>query len=174
MSKGEVNMSDYAVSSIVASADSHEDKKLTFVVAGVTYGIDISFVRQIRFGVSKITRIPQQPVYVKGVVNLRGQIVPIIDMHLRFNKPPVEYHDRTCAIILNIDNIVVGIIVDAVTEVINISEKDIAVVPEFDQGIKQDFVKGIAKINENVIIILEAYEIIKHDKETYNNVVSKK
>ena len=173
MSKGEVNLSSNTVSSIVESVDSNEGKRLTFMVAGVTYGIDISFVRQIRFGVSKITKIPQQPIYVKGVVNLRGQIVPIIDMHLRFNKEPVEYHDRTCAIILNINNIVVGIIVDAVTEVINISEEDIAVVPEFDNGIKQDFVKGVAKINDKVIIILEEQEIIKHDKETYNNVVSK-
>ena len=169
---GELDLSSNVVSAIVDSIDSHEGKRLTFVVADVNYGIDIGHVRQI-IGVQKITRIPQQPAYVKGVINLRGQIVPIIDMRLRFNKEEVEYDDRTCTIILNIEDIVVGIVVDRVSEVINIADENIAVVPDFDNGIRQDFVKGIAKINEKVVIILEGTEIIKHDKETYNNVMSK-
>ena len=116
--------------------------------------------------------MPKQPAYVKGIINLRGQIIPIICIRQRFKEDEIPYDDRTCIIILDVNDITIGIIVDRVTEVVNIKEDDIAAVPEFDNGIENNFIKGVVKINGKIIILLNSNEIIKHDKASYNNVTA--
>jgi purine-binding chemotaxis protein CheW len=111
-----------------------------------------------------ITAIPDTPVYLKGIISLRGKIIPVIDMRLKFRKEPVQYNDRTCIIILNIDGIQVGLIVDKVAEVLNIKDEDIESPPDLNLSIKNRYLKGIGKIGEYLALILDCRKILADDE----------
>ena len=135
-------------------------KNLTFVVNNETYGIDIKYVRQI-IGVQKITTIPNQPKYLKGVINLRGEIVPVMDVSLRFGKDEIAFDDRTCFIVVDIDNTTVGLIVERVSEVIVLNDENISDPPDFNNEMSNRFVRGIGKIGDEVYILLNSSELLK-------------
>lgn len=140
--------------------NTQKGKNLTFIVNNETYGIDIKYVRQI-IGVQKITTIPNQPKYLKGVINLRGEIVPVMDVSLRFGKDEIAFDDRTCFIVVDIDNTTVGLIVERVSEVIVLNDENISDPPDFNNDMSNRFVRGIGKIGDEVYILLNSSELLK-------------
>lgn len=139
-----------------------EDKYLTFSLGDDQYGLDIQFVDDI-IGVQDITKVPNQPSYLMGVINLRGIIIPVIDIRMRFNKPFRTYDDRTCIIVVNVEDAAVGIVVDTVLEVVNIEDELIAEPPSFESSTEVQYMKGIGQYNNQIIIIIDCYELIKEE-----------
>jgi len=131
---------------------------LTFIVANEEYGVDILRVQEIK-GWDKVTPLPNTPEYIKGVINLRGTIVPIIDLRQRFGLEQVSYGPTTVVIMLNVvsarGNRIVGIVVDAVSEVYNVAAADLKPAPEMGQGIGSDVVRGLATVESKMIILLD-------------------
>jgi purine-binding chemotaxis protein CheW len=119
------------------------------------YGIDISSVMEI-IGMQKITRMPEQPDYVNGVINLRGRIIPTIDVRSRFGRERVEYDERTCIIVVDVQESMVGLIVDRVDEVTSVADDKIAEPPRLNKDFKSGYVKGIAKLETKIIMLLES------------------
>lgn len=151
--------------------DIHLNKYLSFHIGDKLYGIEIKNITDI-IELQKITEVPDMPDYIKGVINLRGKIIPVMDMRLRLNKEEKEYDDRTCIININIDNVTVGLIVDTVSEVLRIPQEMIAKPPDFHSDETNNrFVNGIGKLeDENVVIILSEKHVlyaedIKHVKQ---------
>ncbi len=128
---------------------------LTFILDEEYYGIDISSVIEI-IGIQKITQLPQQPDYVNGVINLRGRIIPALDVRTRFNKKRIEYDERTCIIVVDVKDTMVGFIVDRVDEVMTISDESISEPPRFNEDFKGRYVQGIARVEDNIIMLLES------------------
>jgi len=145
-------------SSDQSTADSREGKYLTFSVGDESYGIGILKVKEI-IGVMRITPVPQTPSHVRGVINLRGKVIPIIDFRLRFGMSETDYTERTCIIVVEIDSssgrIHIGIIVDSVAEVMNIKGSDIEDTPCFGNAADTDYILGVAKTAGKVIILLD-------------------
>lgn len=134
--------------------DSQEGKYLAFHVGNEEYGIEIRYVTEI-IGLQKITDLPDMPDFVKGVINLRGKVIPVIDVRLRFGFEKREYDERTCIIVTNIDDVAVGLIVDSVAEVLDIPEKNVDPPPRVQKGSESRYIKGLGKVGEDVKIILE-------------------
>ena len=135
-----------------------EGKYLTFSLANEEYGIGILKVKEI-IGMITITSVPQTPPHVKGVINLRGKVIPVIDLRLKFGMPNMEYTERTCIIVIEITkdngNILVGILVDSVSEVLNIKGADIEDTPNFGARLNTDYILGMAKAGEKIKILLD-------------------
>lgn len=132
---------------------------LTFLLAGEEYGVDILRVQEIK-GWDSVTPIPNTPKYIRGVINLRGTIVPIIDLRLRFNLEQLEYGPTTVVIMLKVmsDNKqsrTMGIVVDGVSDVYNMPDDQIKPSPDFGTAVETDFVKGLATVNEKMVIIVD-------------------
>jgi purine-binding chemotaxis protein CheW len=139
--------------------DAQEDKFLTFPLADEEYGIDIRHVTEI-VGIQNITGLPDAPPYVRGVINLRGKVIPVIDVRLRFAMDAREYDDRTCVVVVDIDGLSVGLIVDSVSEVLDIPAGNIEQTPKVKNGQASPFVKGLAKVGEDVKILLNIQSLI--------------
>jgi len=134
------------------------DQYLTFIMENEEYGVDILRVQEIR-GWDTVTTIPNTPDYIKGVMNLRGTIVPIIDLRERFGLTSIEYSATTVVIVLKVigDNDserIMGIVVDAVSDVYNVNQAEIKEPPDFGSVVSIDFVKGLATVSDKMIIIL--------------------
>ncbi len=140
-----------------------EGKYLTFSLAGEEYGIGILKVREI-IGMMSITPVPQTPDFVKGVVNLRGKVIPVIDLRLRFGLDATAYTERTCIIVVEIQGdsgaVPMGIVVDAVSEVLNIRGADIENTPTFGVKLNTDFILGMAKTDGGVKILLDIDRVL--------------
>ncbi|WXR62203.1 chemotaxis protein CheW [Peptostreptococcaceae bacterium AGR-M142] len=143
----------------VVTEDDNKDKYLNFTIDNSDYAIFIGFVSEI-VGMLPITEVPNQEEFIRGVVNLRGQIKPVMDVRKKFNKSDVEYDDRACIIIVDIEDFSVGLIVDTVKEVLLISESEIAVPPEFKKDIVDTYVSGIGQIKDETKIILDCKKLI--------------
>ena len=134
------------------------DQYLTFILAGEEYGVDILRVQEIK-GWDDVTPIPNTPDYVKGVINLRGAIIPIVDLRQRFGMSELEYGPTTVMIILKVQNDererIMGVVVDAVSEVYNINGTELQPPPEFGGVIKTEFLRGLASVEEKMIIVLD-------------------
>ncbi|WP_054846980.1 chemotaxis protein CheW [Acetivibrio straminisolvens] len=143
--------------------DTQKDKFLTFVLGKESYGIEIKNVTEI-IGIQPITEVPELPDYIRGIVNLRGKIIPVVDMRLRFKKQFRDYNERTCIIVVNIRNASVGLIVDSVSEVIGIQEEDIVSPPDMNQGLSNKYIKGIAKVESEVKLLLDCNELLSKDE----------
>lgn len=143
--------------------DTQKNKFLTFAVGNEVYGIEIKYVKEI-IGIQQITQIPEVPDYVKGIINLRGKIIPVIDVRLKFKKEPIEYSDRTCIIVIDIQTLSVGFIVDNVAEVLVIPEENIVPPPENRTGFSNRYIKGIGKIGSDVKLILECEKLMSDDE----------
>lgn len=143
--------------------DTQRGKYLTFQLGNEVFGIEIKFVTEI-IGMQAITYVPEVPDYVKGIINLRGQIIPVIDMRIKFKKEPMEYNDRTCIIVINIADTSIGFIVDSVSEVMNISDDNIVPPPNYKTGFKNKYIKGIGKDGKDVKLLLDCQKIISEDE----------
>lgn len=137
-----------------------ENKYLMCKLGNEVYGIDIKHVTDI-IELQKITEVPDMPDYVKGVINLRGQVIPVIDMRLRFRMQEREYDDRTVITVVQIQNNSIGFIIDTATEVQDIPEKDIDPPPKFqgDES-KQKYIFGLGKVESDVIILLDIERLV--------------
>ena len=111
-----------------------------------------------------ITKVPEVPPYVKGIINLRGKIIPVIDVRLKFGKEPIEYDDRTCIVVININEVSVGLIVDKVDEVLNIDDDGIAAPPSSKTGFENRYIKGIGKADNQVQLLLDCEKLLKTDE----------
>ena len=136
---------------------------LTFWIDGQLYGISIEQVMQI-IGVQKIVPMPQYPPYAKGIVNLRGDIIPVIDVRLRFHIAQAEYTERTCIIICSFNDMRVGFIVDAVDEVATIGENERTSAPDIAVGNHERFVTGIGKLSNKIILLLNIERVIRKEE----------
>ncbi|MDH5297798.1 MAG: chemotaxis protein CheW, partial [Desulfobulbaceae bacterium] len=126
--------------------DTMKDKYLTFHLAGEDYGLDIAFVTEI-IGIQRITEVPDMPDFVKGVINLRGKVIPVMDVRLRFHLPAREYDERTCIVVVDINGTAVGLVVDQVNEVADIPEEQVEPPPRTTKGESSRFLKGMGKMD---------------------------
>lgn len=132
---------------------------LTFRLDQEEYGIDILKVQEIR-GYEPPTRIAHAPEFIKGVVNLRGTIIPIVDMRLKFNCSQAEYNDFTVVIILNLCNRVVGIVVDSVSDVMELAPDNIRAAPDIESVIENDCILGLGSVGERMLILLDIEKLM--------------
>lgn len=139
------------------------NKYLTFSVDKEVFGLDIRHVDDI-IGIQDITLVPEQPEYIKGVINLRGKIIPTMDVRARFKKEAREYDDRTCIVVLNMHNTSVGVIVDRVVEVIDIDEEQIAEPPRFSDDYQSHYISGIGKIDSEIAMLLDCNKLLNYDQ----------
>lgn len=143
--------------------DTLRGKYLIFSMGSELYGMEIRHITEI-IGIQPITEIPDMPDYVKGVTNLRGKIIPVMDARLRFKKAVREYDDRTCIIVLDTNGLSIGLIVDSVAEVLTMSEEDIAPPPEINKDGRK-YIKGIGKAGGTVKLLLDCQKLLT-DNET--------
>lgn len=140
-----------------------EGKYLTFTLAGEEYGIGILKIKEI-IGMMPITTVPQTPEFFKGVINLRGMVIPVMDLRLKFGLKAMEYNERTCIVVVEMEGcsekVQIGIVVDAVSEVLNIVEKDIEETPAFGTRQKTDYILGMAKMEGGVKILLDIDSVL--------------
>lgn len=139
--------------------DTQKGKYLTFALGLEQYAIEIRHVVDI-IGIQEITQVPHQPEYVMGVINLRGKIIPTMDVRRRFNKEAIAYNERTCIIVVELNSISVGLIVDTVLEVIAIPDDQIAEPPAFNSDFKNKFILGIGKVQNEIIILLDCHKLL--------------
>jgi len=143
-----------------------EQEYLTFILQGEEYGVDILCVQEIRVW-SSVTQLPNKPSYIKGVINLRGVIIPIIDLRIRFGHPTLEYSEQTVTIILRQQTqsktSVVGIVVDSVSDVYKFNLNAIRKAPEFGNQIEKCFLKGLASVDDKLIILLDSNALLNED-----------
>jgi len=143
--------------------DTQKGRYLTFSLDRETYGIEIRYVTEI-IGIQTITEIPELPDYVKGIINLRGKIIPVMDVRLRFRKEPKEYNDRTCIIVIDINNVTIGLIVDSVSEVLTIPDQDIVEPPQMSKGYNNRYIKNIGKVGNDVKLLLDCDKLLSEDE----------
>ena len=150
--------------------DTQKDKYLTFRIASEDYGIAIANVTEI-IGIQSITEIPEMADYIKGVINLRGKVIPVMDIRLRFKLPPREYDERTCIVVVEIDGTSVGLVVDTVNEVVDIPEEQVEPAPKSKRK-GGSYIQGIGKIGQEVKILLDINSILYEDElETISQAV---
>ncbi len=147
----------------VLEEDTQHGRFLTFTLEEEVYGIEIKYVTEI-IGMQSITKVPEVPEYVKGIINLRGKIIPVIDVRLKFGKKPIEYDDRTCIVVIDIIEVSVGLIVDNVDEVLTIGDQDIATPPANKTGFENKYIKGIGKSGNKVQLLLDCEKLLKTDE----------
>ncbi|HEX3023519.1 MAG TPA: chemotaxis protein CheW [Lachnospiraceae bacterium] len=138
--------------------DTQKGRFLTFQVSNEVYGIEIKYVTEI-IGIQPITEVPELPEYIKGIMNLRGKIIPLMDVRLRFRKPWVAYNDRTCVVVIDIDSLSIGLVVDHVSEVLSILDEDIVPPPDIRNGGNR-FIKGIGKVGNEVKLLLDCDRLL--------------
>ncbi|NTW05839.1 MAG: purine-binding chemotaxis protein CheW [Peptococcaceae bacterium] len=148
--------------------DTMKGKYLTFSLGSEYYGIEIKYVTEI-IGIQTITEVPDMPEYIKGIINLRGKIIPVMDVRLRFKKAPREYNDRTCVIVIDIKDISIGLIVDMVAEVTNIPDTEIVDPPDVSKG-ENRYINGIGKVAGEVKLLLDCFRLLdEEDAESLSN-----
>ncbi|MGE5582304.1 MAG: chemotaxis protein CheW [Bacillota bacterium] len=142
-------------------------KFLTFMLGAESFGTPIRKVKEI-IGMMEITHIPKTQGYIKGVINLRGKIIPVMDLRLKFGMAEKEYNDRTCIMIMEVFSgqagQLIGVVVDAVTEVVNIQAGEIEPPPEYGTGIEGDFLTGIGKLKDKVILLLNIEKVLSREE----------
>ncbi|WMJ87669.1 chemotaxis protein CheW [Anaerocolumna sp. MB42-C2] len=149
-------------STVEMEEDTQKGRYLTFSLGKESYGIEIQYVMEI-IGIQSVTEIPEIPDYVKGIINLRGKIIPVMDVRLRFKKEEKSYNDRTCIIVVDIKNISIGLIVDGVSEVLTIPEQDIVDPPEVNKGFNR-YIKKIGKVGNEVKLLLDCDKLLSEDE----------
>jgi len=154
---------DQAVNAI----EQREGKYLTFTLVDEEYGIGILKIKEI-IRMMTVTTVPQTPEFVKGVINLRGKVIPVIDLRLKFGMEPMDYTERTCIIVVEIDGtagtVQIGIVVDSVSEVLNIKADEIEDTPTFGTRLNTDYILGMAKMEGGVKILLDINRVLKAEE----------
>ncbi|HWQ29991.1 MAG TPA: chemotaxis protein CheW [Negativicutes bacterium] len=152
-------MTELNMDSTDNSEDTQKGKFLTFLLGKEVYAVEIKYVIEI-IGIQPITEVPELPDYVKGIINLRGKIIPVMDIRLRFKKEPREYNDRTCIIVVEVAGILLGLIVDNISEVISIPDEEIVPPPEMNKGTENKYIRSIGKVGNNVKLILDCEKLM--------------
>jgi len=151
------------INQAVQDAEDREGKYLTFSLDNEEYGIGILKIKEI-IGMMPITPVPQTPAYVKGVINLRGKVIPVVDLRLKFGMDAMDYTERTCIIVVEIAStpgtIQIGIVVDSVSEVLTIKGDEIEDTPTFDSTFNSDYILGMAKMDGGVKILLDIHQVL--------------
>ena len=146
-----------------ASADARSGKYLTFQLATEEFGIRVLKVREI-MGIQEITAVPQTPAHIKGVINLRGKVVPVVDLRLKFGVAAADYTQRTCIIVTQVQGesgpVMMGIVVDGVSEVLNLTGAEIEDTPDFGEEISGSYLLGMAKVKGKVKILLDIDRVL--------------
>ncbi len=153
---------DEETDDIELDEDSQKDKFLTFLINGEGYGMDIRHITEI-IGIQKITPVPDMPDYVVGVINLRGTVIPIMNVRRRFGLPVKDYDPRTCIIVVNLNETSVGLIVDQVSEVLTMPEDCLEPPPRVSRGPNSRFIQGLGRVGDEARIILDAKKILYDD-----------
>ena len=151
------------------SVAGREGKYLTFSLAGEEYGIGILKVKEI-IGMMEITRVPQTPSYVKGVINLRGKVIPVIDLRQKFGLEAGEYTERTCVVVVEVlrdgGQVLIGSVVDSVSEVLNIKEGEIEETPDFGVEMDTQYLLGMAKAGGGIKLLLDIDSVLGSEELT--------
>jgi purine-binding chemotaxis protein CheW len=142
--------------------DTQRGRFLTFSLGKETYGIEIKYVTEI-IGIQAITELPELPEYIKGIINLRGKIIPVMDVRLRFRKNSRDYNDRTCIIVIDIMELSIGLIVDSVSEVLSIDDQDIVEPPQMNKGQHNKYIKNIGKVGNEVKLLLDCEKLLTEE-----------
>ena len=150
-----------AIENTVKTAESRAGKYLTFRLGREEFGIRVMQVREI-MGLLEITPVPHTPVHVKGVINLRGKVIPVVCLRSKFSLAPAEYTARTSIIVVQVDGgkLLAGVIVDAVSEVLNVAAGDIEDAPDFGSGSETSYLLGMAKIKNSIKILLDIDQVV--------------
>ncbi|MEJ2637209.1 MAG: chemotaxis protein CheW [Calditrichia bacterium] len=156
-------MAEERMAVVAEMEDTQQGKFLTFPIGKKDYAIAIRYVTEI-IGIQNITDLPDMPVYIKGVINLRGKVIPVIDVRLRFGKEERAYDERTCIVVVNISGMSVGLIVDSVREVLDIQEGMIDPPPSIRKGNESRYIQGLGKVNEEVKIVLDVNKLLFEDE----------
>jgi len=145
--------------------DTQKDKYLIFSIGKEYYGIDIKYVIEI-IGIEPITEVPELPNFIKGIINLRGKVIPVMDVRLKFKKKEKEYDDRTCIIVVEIENISIGLIIDRVIEVVSINEINISPPPRINSNKDNanKYIKGIGKIQNEVRLLIDCHKLLEEEE----------
>ena len=150
-------------SSTALKPDERAGKYLTFMIGKEEFGVGVLKVREI-MGIQDITAVPQTPPYLKGVINLRGKVIPVIDLRLKFGLPSIDYTQRTCIIVVQVKSgstsLLMGIVVDEVSEVLTMAASDIEDTPDFGANVETGYILGMAKIKGKVKILLDINEVL--------------
>ena len=158
-------MGEAAVEQVGMVIGNNEGKYLTFSLDSEEYGIGILKIKEI-IGMMEITPVPKTPEFVKGVINLRGKVIPVIDLRLRFGMSEDDYTERTCIIVVEVEGqigtILMGIVVDAVSEVMNIKGEDIEQTPNFGTKLNTEYILGMAKTDSKVRILLDIDKVLNN------------
>lgn len=147
----------------VTEEDTQKGRYMVFSIDNESYGIEIKYVTEI-IGIQTITEVPELPDYMKGIINLRGKIIPVMDIRLRFRKEPKEYNDRTCIIVVDIMDMSVGLIVDSVSEVVTINDTETSELPHINQRYNNRYVKNIGKIGSEVKLLLDCEKLLTEEE----------
>ena len=147
--------------------DTQHGRFLTFALGKESFGLEISYVTEI-IGIQPITQIPEVPEYFKGIINLRGKIIPVIDVRLKFHKNEIPYNDRTCIIVVDIKQVSVGLIVDNVAEVVTIDDSNIVPPPSYQSGMQNRYIKSIGKVGNDVKLLLDCERLF--DDTEFNTI----
>ena len=162
-----MNQEAQAINQEVKTMADKEGKYLTFTLAEEEYGIGILKIKEI-IGMMPITTVPQTPEFVKGVINLRGKVIPVVDLRLRFGMGEIDYTDRTCIIVVEIQGeagiVLMGIVVDSVSEVLNIKADEIEETPTFGTKLNTEYILGMAKMEGSVKILLDISRVLQSEE----------
>lgn len=143
--------------------DTQYGRFLTFTLDENVYGLSIKYVTEI-IGIQSITPVPETPDFLKGIINLRGKVIPLVDVRLKFGKQEIPYNERTCIIVVEVENLLVGLIVDMVDDVLTITDDKIAPPPVGTGGYDNKYIEGIGQTDGTVILLLDAEQILKSDE----------
>ncbi len=143
--------------------DLQSNKYLTFLIEKQYYAFPIRDVIEI-IEVQEITPVPEFPDYAKGIINLRGRIIPIIDVRLRFHKKEEAYNERTCIIVVNISGLDIGFIVDTVDEVLDIEDENISAAPKISTDRSTKYITGVGKVENRIVLLLDANKMLSEDE----------
>lgn len=148
-----------------AAREDRAGKYLTFRLGAEEFGIQVLKVREI-MGVQEITAVPQTPAWIKGVINLRGKVIAVIDLRLKFGMPPEEYNQRTCIVVVQLadggETMLIGVVVDEVSEVLNIAAGEVEDTPGFGSAVPTPYILGLAKQKNRVKILLDIDRVLTH------------
>lgn len=149
-------------------------KFLTFLLGSEEYGIPIQKIKEI-IGIMDITNIPRSPVFIKGVINLRGKIIPVLDLRLKFELGEKEYNQRTCIIVVELNfadsTRLMGIVVDTVSEVVNIQKSEVELPPQYGCLVDTTFLTGMGKVKGKVVLLLDIDQVLSSEEKVQLNEV---
>lgn len=148
-----------AASVDLENEDTMEGKFLVFNIGEEDYGIPIRDVTEI-IGIQRVTELPETPSYVKGVINLRGKVIPVIDVRSRFGMAERAHDDRTCIVVVTMQNVPVGLIVDSVAEVLDIPDASVEPPPKVNRGSGSRYISGLGKDGDNVKILIDTHKLL--------------